>query len=128
MGIQASCSSYCKEADLKQTLVVFLMSFWATLALAQAEAPEGPSFFVQAIPFLAMFFIFYFLVMRPQVQKQKTHQEFLQGLKKGDRVLTSSGIFGTIEGLTEKYVKLEIADDVSIRVLKAHVSQSVKEG
>ena len=55
-------------------------------------------------------------------------QEFLQKLKKGDRVLTSSGIFGTIEGLTERYVTLEIAEDVSIRVLKGHVSQPVKEG
>ncbi|MCJ8276223.1 MAG: preprotein translocase subunit YajC [Bdellovibrionales bacterium] len=66
--------------------------------------------------------------MRPQMKKQKTHQDFLQKLKKGDRVLTSSGIFGTIEGLTEKYVTLEIADEVNIRVLKAHVSQPVKEG
>ncbi|NQZ19008.1 MAG: preprotein translocase subunit YajC [Bdellovibrionales bacterium] len=75
-----------------------------------------------------MFMIFYFLMMRPQMKKQKTHQDFLQKLKKGDRVLTSSGIFGTIEGLTEKYVTLEIADEVNIRVLKAHVSQPVKEG
>ncbi len=97
--------------------------------MAQAEtAGESPGFLIQAVPFLVMFFIFYFLMMRPQIKKQKTHQEFLQKLKKGDRVLTSSGIFGTIEGLTDKYVKLEIADDVSIRVLKAHVSQPVKEG
>lgn len=97
--------------------------------LAQAEtAGESPGFLIQAVPFLVMFFIFYFLMMRPQIKKQKTHQDFLQKLKKGDRVLTSSGIFGTIEGLTDKYVKLEIADDVSIRVLKAHVSQPVKEG
>lgn len=96
---------------------------------AQADGGgKSPSFFIQAVPFLFMFFIFYFLMMRPQIKKQKTHQEFLQKLKKGDRVLTSSGIFGTIEGLTEKYVTLEIADDVNIRVLKAHVSQPVKEG
>ena len=95
---------------------------------AEEAAAKGPSTLDTIIPFAVMFFIFYFLMMRPQMKKQKTHQEFLQKLKKGDRVLTSSGIFGTIEGLTEKYVKLEIADDVSIRVLKAHVSQPVKEG
>ena len=107
-------------------LLLFLMS---EPVLAQAEnAGESPGFLIQAVPFLVMFFIFYFLMMRPQIKKQKTHQDFLQKLKKGDRVLTSSGIFGTIEGLTDKYVKLEIADDVSIRVLKAHVSQPVKEG
>ena len=104
-----------------------MLTFQPLWAQEQA-AGESPSFLVQAVPFIAMFAIFYFLMMRPQIKKQKTQQEFLKALKKGDRVLTSSGIFGTIEGLTEKYVKLEIADDVSIRVLKTHVSQPVKEG
>ena len=80
------------------------------------------------MPFLVMFFIFYILLIRPQVKKQKNHQDFLQKLKKGDQVLTSSGIFGTIEGLTDKYVKLEVADKVCVRVLKSHISQSIKEG
>ena len=110
-------------------ILSLLIIFVASPVLAQVEtASEGPSFLVQTVPFLGMFMIFYFLMMRPQMKKQKTHQDFLQKLKKGDRVLTSSGIFGTIEGLTEKYVTLEIADEVNIRVLKAHVSQPVKEG
>ncbi len=107
---------------------LLLIVSYANIALAQAKAAEEPSFMMNMVPIVAMVFIFYFLMMRPQIKKQKTQQEFLKALKKGDRVLTSSGIFGTIEGLTEKYVKLEIADDVSIRVLKAHVSQPVKEG
>lgn len=107
--------------------VLTLLTFQPLWAQEQAAA-EGPGFLIQAVPFIAMFAIFYFLMMRPQIKKQQTQQEFLKALKKGDRVLTSSGIFGTIEGLTEKYVKLEIADDVSIRVLKTHVSQPVKEG
>lgn len=102
--------------------------FYSSSLWAQEAAKEGPGFLVQAVPFIAMFAIFYFLMMRPQIKKQRSHQDFVQNLKKGDRVLTSSGIFGTIEGLTDKYVTLEIAEDVSIRVLKAHVSQPVKEG
>lgn len=94
---------------------------------AEEASSSSPGMMETMFPFLAMILIFYFLMMRPQIKKQKTHSEFLQKLKKGDRVLTSSGIFGTIEGLTEKYVKLEIAEEVSIRVLKAHVSQPVKE-
>lgn len=110
------------------TLVFFSFLALAPLsAWAEGEA-KGPSMFETIVPFAAMFFIFYFLMMRPQMKKQQTHQEFIKSLKKGDRVLTSSGIFGTIEGLTEKYVTFEIADDVNIRVLKAHVSQPVKEG
>lgn len=106
--------------------IVFNLLIAGPLYAAEG-AKATPSLFESMLPFLAMILIFYFLMMRPQIKKQKTHQEFLQKLKKGDRVLTSSGIFGTIEGLTDKYVKLEIADDVSIRVLKAHVSQPVKE-
>ena len=114
---------------MDRLMTLLLISMGSQLSFAQSGgAEQNPSFLMQAMPFLVMFFIFYFLMMRPQIKKQKTHQDFLQGLKKGDRVLTSSGIFGTIEGLTEKYVKLEIAEDVSIRVLKAHVSQAVKEG
>ena len=111
-------------------LYLFLITNFIGLSVWAQEAPstEGPSFMMQAVPFLVMFFIMYFLMIRPQVQKQKTHQEFIGKLKKGDQVLTTSGIFGTIEGLTEKFVTLEIADDVSIRVLKSHVSQAIKEG
>ena len=114
---------------MDRLIYLFVVLFSATTVFAQeAGGAEGPSFMVQALPFLVMFFIFYFLMMRPQIKKQKTQQEFLEKLKKGGRVLTSSGIFGTIEGLTDKYVKLEIADEVSVRVLKSHVSQPVKEG
>jgi preprotein translocase subunit YajC len=107
---------------------LIFFTLFSSLAHAQEAGAETPSFLVQAVPFLFMFFVVYLLMMRPQIKKQKTHQEFLQKLKKGDRVLTSSGIFGTIEGLTDKYVTLEIAEDVNIRVLKAHVTQPVKEG
>lgn len=101
--------------------LVFSSPAWAQ------QATDGPSMVMQLMPFLIMFFIFYFLVMRPQVKKQKTHQDFITKLKRGDRVLTNSGIFGTIEGLTDKYVTLEVAQGVKIRVLKTYVAQPVKE-
>lgn len=110
------------------SIFLILTSPVAVFAQEGGAAAAAPSMMEQALPFLVMFFIFYFLMIRPQIKKQKTHQDFVEKLKKGDRVLTSSGIFGTIEGLTEKYVTLEIADDVNIRVLKSHVSQPVKEG
>ncbi|MEM7647417.1 MAG: preprotein translocase subunit YajC [Pseudomonadota bacterium] len=111
------------------SLSIFLIMLPGSFVFAQeAGNPEGPGLMMQIVPFAVMFFIFYFLMIRPQVQKQKTHQDFITALKKGDQVLTSSGIFGTIEGLTEKYVTLEIAEEVNIRVLRTHVSQAVKEG
>lgn len=109
------------------TLFLMMMSVSLNVFAQEAKAAE-PSFFETMIPFAVMFFIFYFLMIRPQVKKQKSQQDFLQTLKKGDRVLTTGGIFGTIEGLTEQYVTLAVDNKVNIRVLKSHVSQPVKEG
>ncbi|MCB0391699.1 MAG: preprotein translocase subunit YajC [Bdellovibrionales bacterium] len=79
------------------------------------------------MPFLFVFIIFYFLLIRPQQRRNKEHQNFLTKLKKGDNVLTSGGVLGTIAGLTEKFVTLEVADGVRIRILKTQISSPVEE-
>jgi preprotein translocase subunit YajC len=111
-------------------LVTFL-SLISENAFAQAAAGAGaggtPNMLMQAFPFIALFAIFYFFMIRPQAKKQKLQQAYLAGLQKGDEVLTSSGIFGTIEGLTDKFVTLEIADDVKIRVLRSQIHSAAKE-
>lgn len=97
-------------------------------AQAAASTQDGPGVIMgTVVPMVAMLFIFYFLMIRPQIKNQKTKQAFLTTLKRGDEVLTSSGIFGTIEGLTEKFVTLEIADGVKIRILRDRVMAPVKE-
>lgn len=101
--------------------LLFVDPVWAQ------EGTKKPDIFMSLVPFFAMFFIFYFLVMRPQVKKQKAHEETLKNLKKGDRVLTSSGFLGTIDGITEKFITLEIAEKVKVRLLKAQVSAIVSE-
>lgn len=105
-------------------LFTTLLSF---AAFAQNSGAAKPSFFMQMVPILAFVLIFFFLVIRPNAKKQKVQQEFLAQLKRGDEVLTSSGIFGTIEGLTEKFVTLEVAQGVRIRVLRSSVAMSSKE-
>ena len=70
------------------------------------------------LPFAAMFAVVYFLMIRPQQKKMKEQQDMLGQLKHGDEVVTTSGILGTITGITEKVVTLEIADDVRIKILK----------
>ena len=101
---------------------------WSTVAWAQEGASAAQPGFIDQflIPMALMFFVLYFLIFRPQQKRAKAHQEFLKNLKRGDQVLTSGGIFGTIEGLTEGFVILEIADDVKIRILKAQISSSVQ--
>ena len=111
-------------------MIHLLSSFFLSLsAQAQTAAPaaQSPSALMQALPFVALIFIVYILMIRPQNKKQKEQQAYLSSLKKGDQVLTSAGIFGTIEGLTERFVTLEIADGVNIRILRSQIHAAAKE-
>ena len=99
---------------------------FSAIALAQASGQTQAPGFMDTLPMIAMIFlIFYFLIIRPQGKKIKKHNEFITKMKRGDKVLTSGGIFGTIEGLSDAFVTLEIADDVSIRILKSQISSTV---
>lgn len=102
---------------------------FSTLAYAQAAAPApGPGGLEQLlIPMIGMFAIMYFLVIRPQTKRMKTHQAFLAGLKRGDQVLTSGGIYGSVQGITDKFVTLEVSDGVQIRISKSHIASSVAD-
>lgn len=85
-----------------------------------AEAPK-PTIVEQLMPFAFIFLIFYFLVIRPQGKKYKRHIDFLSKIKKGDEVLTASGILGKVEGITNQFVTLEVAQGVKIKVVKSQV-------
>lgn len=99
--------------------------FWST-AYAQAGAAAGPSAFEQFLPMILIMVVFYFLVIRPQAKRQKEHQKFVSDLKRGDEVVTASGIFGRVEGITDNIVNLEIADGVRIKVLRSQVAGTQK--
>ncbi len=71
--------------------------------------------------------IFYFLLYRPQQQQRKKHQEFINSLKKGDKVVTSGGIIGEIKGIDEKTVTLKVSEGTMIRVIKSAVSAPYEE-
>lgn len=101
---------------------------FSTYAYAQQAAGQTPGVLESIIiPMLFVFFMFYFLIVRPNQKRQGKHTDFLQSLKKGDSVLTSSGIFGTIEGINENFVTLQVAEDVNIRVLKSQIASNVKK-
>lgn len=101
---------------------------FSSFAWAQSAAPAAqPNMIEQFFPFIIIILIFFFLVVRPAQRRQKTQAAFLSSMKRGDSVLTTSGILGTIEGLTDQFVTLEIADGVRIRVLKTHVSGGVSD-
>ena len=80
------------------------------------------------IMFGLIFVIFYFMIVRPQQKRQKERQRMLDGLKKGDKILTAGGIHGTIMGIEEKTVLVQIADGIKVKVDRGSVSTVVKEG
>lgn len=85
----------------------------------QAAAGGG---FGAFIPIILMFVIFYFLLIRPQQKKAKAHQEMINNLKKGDKIITSGGIHGVVTGLDDTTVTVEIAEKVRIKVTRASVA------
>lgn len=88
------------------------------------QAPSGGLSSLLVL-FLPMFAIMYLLVFRPQQKQRKQHQEMIAGLKTGDKVLTSGGVYGTINGLDGDTVILKISSEpqVKIRVARAAISQ-----
>ena len=109
----------------KATLLLTILA--PALALAQTAAPtQQPSILESLFPFVIMFVILYFVLLRPQMRKQKEHQSFVSGLKRGDEIITQTGILGRIEGITEQFVTLEIAEGVRIKMLRAQVAGSAQ--
>ena len=81
---------------------------------------------VQFFPWILIFAIFYFLLIRPQQKKAKEHQEMLNNLKKGDKILTSGGVYGVVVGIKPAVFEIEIAEEVRIQLAKSAVSQVLK--
>lgn len=86
-----------------------------------AEAAPAAGGFGAFIPLILIFVIFYFLLIRPQQKKAKEHQQFLQELKIGDKVVGGGGIYGTITALEDNEVTLEIADKVRVKVARPYI-------
>lgn len=83
-----------------------------------------PSTLEMLLPFIFMFAIFYFLVIRPQGKKMREQEKLISSLKRGDAVYTVSGILGTIDGMTDAIVTLEVANGVKIKMLRRQIAGS----
>lgn len=93
-----------------------------TLALLQQGSNSTIAFLVQMLPIAAIFAVFYFLVILPANKQKKKTQEMLNSLKKGDRVMTSGGIYGTVQGVEAEVVYLKIADNVKVKVARSAIT------
>ncbi|GGY41301.1 preprotein translocase subunit YajC [Parvularcula lutaonensis] len=97
-----------------------LTFFIGTAAAQDAGAPGAPSLIAQMIPFLLIFVIFYFLLIRPQQQARKKHQQMVEGVKRGDTVVTAGGLVGKVTKVSDgPEVTVKLADGVEVQVIKA---------
>jgi len=100
-----------------------MLDFFMTPVMAQeaAAAAGQPNALSSFLPMIAVFAIFYFLMIRPQAKKAKEEQAMLSQLGKGEEIFTKSGLFGTITGITDKVITLEIAEGTKVKVLRSHI-------
>ncbi|MBD3160563.1 MAG: preprotein translocase subunit YajC [Candidatus Eisenbacteria bacterium] len=102
------------------------------IGIAQAQeggSPDSPggSQFMSTLFVLGSFFlIFYFLIIRPQQKRQKQAQKMIAALKKGDRVLTSGGLFGTVWDVKEDRVIVKLAEELKVEVAKTSIQQVIE--
>ena len=92
-----------------------------TLLMQQTAAqPNGvAAFLFQTFPFIAVFFVFYLLWIRPQQRRVKDHQATIAAVKKGDAVITAGGIFGKVTKVSDEEAEIEIANGVRVWVVKS---------
>lgn len=95
------------------------------LAAAGAAAPPG---WINWLPIIGMIAIVWFLIIRPQMKRQKEHQERVGGLKKGDKVVTQGGLVGKVIKVDDTYAELELAKDVRVKAVKHTIADLIEPG
>ena len=105
------------------------VGFFISDAAAQAAGSAGEqSALTGLLPMVALFVIFYFLLIRPQQKRQKEHKNMVANLAKGDEVVTTGGVLGKINKIGDNFVDLEIANNVEIKIQKNSVSAVMPKG
>jgi preprotein translocase subunit YajC len=95
---------------------------------AYAQAADQPSAFITFMPLVLLMVVFYFLLIRPQMKRNKEHRQLIEKLALNDEVITSGGIAGRVTGLGETFISVELADGVTVKVQRAAVSSVLPKG
>ncbi len=101
-------------------------------AFAQAAAPAGGGDFLSQIsgmlPLVLMFVALYFIMIRPQMKRQKEHRAMVDALAKGDEVVTAGGLLGRVADLDDQYLFLEVSNGVKVQLQRHAVTQVLPKG
>ncbi|AHX12337.1 MULTISPECIES: preprotein translocase subunit YajC [Dyella] len=105
------------------------MTFPTSFVIAQAAPAAGaPNPIMTFLPLILLFVVFYFLMIRPQMKRQKEHRNMVAALSKGDEVVTNGGIAGKVDEVGESFITVEIAPNVKIKLQKGAVQQVLPKG
>ena len=105
---------------------MFISEAYAMGAPGGAGAQGAGGGFSSLIMMVVIFAIFYFILIRPQQKKMKEHKKMVEELKKGDRIVTSGGIYGTVENTTTETLTVKIAEGVKVKITRGSVGAVVK--
>lgn len=98
------------------------MDLLTMLAFFQAEKMDGPLWYTTLLPVLFFFAVLYFIVLRPQMKQQREHGSMVDSLKKGDKVITTGGVWGEIDSVEPKVIRLKISEKQKIMVSRTAIS------
>jgi len=102
------------------------MSFFISDALAAAPTEANP--LMSFLPLVLIFVVFYFLLIRPQTKRAKEHKTLVEGLAKGDEVVTNGGLLGRITAVGENFVQIKVAENVEVKIQKQAVANLMPKG
>ena len=97
-------------------------------AFAQTSIGGGESSLFSLLPLVLMFVVLYFIMIRPQMKRQKEHKSMVEQLAKGDEVVTGGGILGRVSKLGDTYLSIEVANGVELQVQRSSVVQVLPKG
>ncbi len=107
---------------------MFISSAFAQTAPAAAAGGDLSSSLMSMLPIVLMFVVLYFIMIRPQMKKQKEHRAMVEALAKGDEVVTAGGMLGRVSSLNENFIGVEIASGVEVQLQRQAVVQVLPKG
>ncbi|MXO64000.1 preprotein translocase subunit YajC [Qipengyuania oceanensis] len=96
--------------------------------LAAAASADAPPAWIQWLPIVGMVLIFWFLIIRPQMRRQKEHAAKVAGLKKGDQVVTAGGLVGKVAKVDDHYAEIDLAQGVRVKAVKSTIGDIIPPG
>ena len=107
---------------------MFISNAFAQTAPAAASGGDMGSSLMSMLPLVLMFVVLYFIMIRPQMKKQKEHRAMIDALAKGDEVVTAGGMLGKVTSLAEGFVTLQVANGVEVQMQRSSVVQVLPKG